>query len=384
MTVKTFNVSDYALAAPTDALWWGATSRGETPLEHASEPDNLMAKGRLDLVRGTAASAGAGGGNGRSRKRNIHGLLNVISWGFMFPAGIVIARYLRVFPSANPAWFYLHVSCQVSGLWHRGGRLGAQASSLVVNRKASHILSNRNIGITLFALATLQMFALVLRPEKDHKYRSYWEHISPRNRVHDSCARHHQCVQRLDILKPQEKWRTTYIVVIAVRRNWLYYWKQSLGLSFYVGEIKLESKNEKIIFVIYFEKHKGREGSAVSKMLKLTYVRTTPVFRNSRTTTSKNRRNFRHWENSDATSPNLDPSVLHQLLNLTLERLSLLPPDQQQQEEVLHQQNDDIARSDRNSVTAPAAANGGGSQDADMKEQHHGPRKPYQNYSDRC
>ena len=106
--VKTFNVSDYALAAPTDALWFavnetaaefdggvmtlfarlvlpekgiavvnhvwqvGGEVEGETPLEHASNPDNLMAKGRLDLVRGTAASAGADSGNERrSRNRNV-------------------------------------------------------------------------------------------------------------------------------------------------------------------------------------------------------------------------------------------------------------------------------------------------------------------------
>ncbi|KAL1565751.1 cytochrome b561 and DOMON domain-containing protein-like protein [Salvia divinorum] len=251
MTVRTFNVSDYALEEPTDALWFtvnetaaeysggvmtlfarlvlpekgiavvnhvwqvGSEVEGEMPLEHGLGPDNLMAKGRLDLVRGTAAAAGAGGGDGRSRKRNIHGLLNVISWGFMFPAGIVIARYLRVFPSANPAWFYLHVSCQVSAYaigvagWGTGLKLGGESEGI------THSF-HRNIGFTLFGLATLQMFALVLRPSKDHKYRSYWNvyhHVIGYTIIALGIT---NVFKGFNILKPQEKWRTTYIVVIAV------------------------------------------------------------------------------------------------------------------------------------------------------------------------
>ena len=32
----------------------------------------------------------------------------------MFPVGIIIARCLRTFKSTDPAWFYLHVGCQLS------------------------------------------------------------------------------------------------------------------------------------------------------------------------------------------------------------------------------------------------------------------------------
>ena len=60
------------------------------------------------------------------------------------------------------------------------------------------------------------MFALVLRPKKDHKYRSYWNiyhHVIGYTIVALGIT---NVFKGFDILKPQEKWRTTYIVVIAV------------------------------------------------------------------------------------------------------------------------------------------------------------------------
>lgn len=74
----------------------------------------------------------------------------------MFPTGIVLARYLKVFPSADPAWFYLHVSCQVSAYaigvagWGTGLKLGSESKSITYS-------THRNIGITLFVFATLQV-----------------------------------------------------------------------------------------------------------------------------------------------------------------------------------------------------------------------------------
>jgi len=86
----------------------------------------------------------------------IHGVLNAVSWGILFPLGIVIARYLRTFPSADPAWFYLHVFCQVSAYaigvagWATGIKLGSES-------KGVQFSLHRNIGIALFALATVQV-----------------------------------------------------------------------------------------------------------------------------------------------------------------------------------------------------------------------------------
>lgn len=87
----------------------------------------------------------------------IHGVLNAVSWGLLFPIGVVMARYLRVFPSADPAWFYLHISCQISAYaigvagWGTGMKLGSESEGFVA-------YDHRNIGIALFSMATLQVF----------------------------------------------------------------------------------------------------------------------------------------------------------------------------------------------------------------------------------
>ena len=86
----------------------------------------------------------------------IHGILNAVSWGILFPIGIIIARYLRTFPSADPAWFYLHAFCQVSAYaigvagWGTGLKLGSESKGVTYS-------THRNIGITLFCLATVQV-----------------------------------------------------------------------------------------------------------------------------------------------------------------------------------------------------------------------------------
>ena len=86
----------------------------------------------------------------------IHGILNVVSWGILFPVGAIIARYLRTFESADPAWFYLHAFCQVSAYaigvagWATGLKLGGQSQGIIYT-------DHRNIGIALFCLATVQV-----------------------------------------------------------------------------------------------------------------------------------------------------------------------------------------------------------------------------------
>lgn len=70
--------------------------------------------------------------------------------------GIIIARYMRFFPSLDPAWFYLHVFCQTSAYaigvagWGTGLKLGSQS-------KGVEYSGHRNIGIVLFSLATVQV-----------------------------------------------------------------------------------------------------------------------------------------------------------------------------------------------------------------------------------
>ena len=75
------------------------------------------------------------------------------------PVGAIIARYLKVFKSADPAWFYLHVTCQTSAYivgvagWGTGLKLGSDSVGIKYN-------THRALGITLFCLGTLQVYDL--------------------------------------------------------------------------------------------------------------------------------------------------------------------------------------------------------------------------------
>ncbi|XP_028777264.1 cytochrome b561 and DOMON domain-containing protein At3g25290 [Neltuma alba] len=246
MTVKTYNISSYQSIVPgklsfdvwdtkaeesgglmmifakikvpekKDSLshvWqMGPSVTNGMPDQHAFAPANMESKGTLSLSGGQSTTSG--GVDSTTKKKNIHGVLNAVSWGILFPLGAIIARYLRTFPSADPAWFYLHASCQVSAYaigvagWATGLKLGSESKGIQYS-------GHRNIGIAAFCLATLQIFALFIRPQKDHKYRYYW------NIYHHSMGYTViilgiiNIFRGFDILRPEQKWKTTYIIVIA-------------------------------------------------------------------------------------------------------------------------------------------------------------------------
>ncbi|KAK4384324.1 cytochrome and DOMON domain-containing protein [Sesamum angolense] len=164
-------------------VWQHGAASGDTPLMHSTDGEH------------------------------VHGVLNVVSWGIMMPIGAMAARYLKVFKVANPAWFYLHVMWQSSAYimgmvgWGLGLKLGHDSPG--VQRKV-----HRNIGFTLFVLATLQVFALFLRPKIDHKYRFYW------NMYHHSIGYTVivlsivNIFEGLDKLDPEKKWKRAYAGVL--------------------------------------------------------------------------------------------------------------------------------------------------------------------------
>ncbi|KAK7245958.1 hypothetical protein RIF29_40812 [Crotalaria pallida] len=153
-------------------LWQDGPVSGSSPQIHAMGNSNQQAKETLDLVSGVSQGGGSSG-NSLRRRRNTHGVLNAVSWGILMPLGAIIARYMKVFQFADPAWFYLHVTCQTSAYivgvagWGTGLKLGSD--SVGVEYK-----THRTLGIIIFCLGTLQVFALLLRPNKDHKIRFYW------------------------------------------------------------------------------------------------------------------------------------------------------------------------------------------------------------------
>ncbi|XVE72683.1 hypothetical protein DITRI_Ditri11bG0058500 [Diplodiscus trichospermus] len=205
--------ADLVASGTINQVWQIGPGVGPTGLlvKHDFAAANLQSKGTLGLRNGK--STGSSGGDTRVNKKNIHGILNAVSWGILFPLGAMIARYIRTFESADPAWFYLHVFCQVSAYaigvagWGTGLKLGSESSGITYS-------GHRNIGIALFVLATVQIFALFLRPRKEHKYRFYW------NIYHHSFGYTILVLgilnvfKGLDILKPEHKWKSAYMIVI--------------------------------------------------------------------------------------------------------------------------------------------------------------------------
>ncbi|CAN8232389.1 unnamed protein product [Cochlearia groenlandica] len=210
--------ANLAASGKVNQVWQvgpGVSPNGRIQAHDFNTP-NLNAMGSLDLTGAASGVPVSGGGDGNSKvhKRNIHGILNAVSWGILFPIGAMIARYMRIFESADPAWFYLHVSCQFSAYvigvagWATGLKLGSESKGIRFN-------SHRNIGIALFAMATLQMFAMLLRPRKDHKFRFLW------NIYHHGVGYSILILgiinvfKGLSILNPEHTYKTAYIAVIG-------------------------------------------------------------------------------------------------------------------------------------------------------------------------
>ncbi|GFP83295.1 cytochrome b561 and DOMON domain-containing protein at5g47530 [Phtheirospermum japonicum] len=196
----------------TQVWQFGDVSSGAVQI-HQRTPEHMRSFGTIDFATGVSIDTGAGSGGSRQRRRNVHGVLDVVSWGIMMPLGAMVARYLKVFKSANPAWFYLHVTCQTAAYivgvagWGTGLKLGSDSAGI------EHT-THRNIGITLFTLATLQVFALLLRPKPDHKYRIYWNvyhHLVGYTVIVLSIV---NIFEGFDILDPEKKWKRAYIGVL--------------------------------------------------------------------------------------------------------------------------------------------------------------------------
>ncbi|XP_058218385.1 cytochrome b561 and DOMON domain-containing protein At4g17280-like [Rhododendron vialii] len=192
-------------------VWQSGPVSGGNPAEHPTTGDNMASYGTVNFVNGQ--STGSSGGGALQRRKNVHGILNAVSWGTLMPLGAMIARYLKVFKSADPAWFYLHVACQSSAYivgvagWATGLKLGSDSAGVTHS-------THRNIGITLFALGTLQVFALLLRPKKDHKIRIYWNVYHWTVGYLTIILSIVNIFEGIDILNPGKNWKRAYISII--------------------------------------------------------------------------------------------------------------------------------------------------------------------------
>ncbi|CAM0906498.1 unnamed protein product [Alopecurus aequalis] len=155
----------------------GSSSSDGLPDSHQVYGDNVMSSRSWDFSSSDAAvvvnDVPAPRDSELLNPKNIHGVLNAVSWGVLLPLGVILARYMRVFPALDPAWFYLHVACQCSG--YVIGAAGWIVGLTLGNAKgAVEHIGHRNMGTALFVLSTLQVCALLIRPKKTVKVRFYW------------------------------------------------------------------------------------------------------------------------------------------------------------------------------------------------------------------
>ncbi|TYH38820.1 hypothetical protein ES332_D12G136500v1 [Gossypium tomentosum] len=103
-----------------------------------------------------------------SQRKN-HGILGLMAWGLILPAGAIVPRYLK---HKDPLWYYLHAVIQFLGfiLGLASVLLGIQ----LYQSMNADIPAHRGIGIFVLVLSILQVMAFFLRPNKDSKYRRYW------------------------------------------------------------------------------------------------------------------------------------------------------------------------------------------------------------------
>ncbi|XP_009147056.1 cytochrome b561 and DOMON domain-containing protein At3g07570 [Brassica rapa] len=109
-------------------------------------------------------------GSPHSKLRKTHGLMNMFGWGILIIIGALVARHMKQW---KPTWFYAHIALQTTGFLL--GLTGIICGLVLENRtEANNVSKHKGLGITIFVMGILQVLALLARPDKDSKYRKYW------------------------------------------------------------------------------------------------------------------------------------------------------------------------------------------------------------------
>ncbi|KAG6737993.1 hypothetical protein POTOM_059528 [Populus tomentosa] len=193
-------------------LWQAGPMSENTPMMHSVAPSspNVKSMGSLDFLSGRIKATR----RSSTTLKNVHGILNTVSWGILMPVGAVIARYLKKFESAGPLWFYLHVSCQL--LAYILGGLSGFGTGIFLGKRSHGIehSCHKIIGIVLFCLATAQVFGGLVRPDKDSKYRPFFNWFHFLAGCSTLILSIFNIYKGFDILHAARFWRLTYSGII--------------------------------------------------------------------------------------------------------------------------------------------------------------------------
>ncbi|KAJ4896178.1 Cytochrome b561 and DOMON domain-containing protein [Raphanus sativus] len=195
-------------------LWQDGPLKGGDRLGmHAMSGDHLKSMSTLDLLSGQVTATKSVNGNMLLVKQ-IHGLVNTVSWGILMPIGVMVARYMKIYETLDPTWFYVHVICQLTG--YVAGLLGGLGTAIYMAyhtgmRSTAHTI----IGILIFCLGLLQILALKARPGKDHKYRTYWNWYHHTVGYVVVVLSVYNIYKGFVILQPGSGWKIAYTAIIC-------------------------------------------------------------------------------------------------------------------------------------------------------------------------
>jgi hypothetical protein len=153
-----------ALASSPDGRLWVQLG-GSNELWRIAQPGGAAAAGGLPQCYASPVPAW----------RAAHGVLMGLSWGFLLPVGLLVARFGK---HKDPLWFKVHRGVQISGLLL--ALLGFIIAVLMV--ATGHFLARPHayIGLVAMALGMQQPFNAWLRPHKTKGAprsvkRTWWE-----------------------------------------------------------------------------------------------------------------------------------------------------------------------------------------------------------------
>ncbi|KDP45178.1 hypothetical protein JCGZ_15043 [Jatropha curcas] len=101
--------------------------------------------------------------------RKSHGILNMVGWSIAMIIGGIVARYCKEW---DPIWFYVHIGIQSLGFTL--GIAGVICGFVLEDRLNAHVSTHKGLGIFVLVLGSLQLMAILARPDKSSKVRKYW------------------------------------------------------------------------------------------------------------------------------------------------------------------------------------------------------------------
>ncbi|OEL31406.1 Cytochrome b561 and DOMON domain-containing protein [Dichanthelium oligosanthes] len=128
-----------------------------------------MAARAFNYTSGMSSSSGGSGSDEAFPPERKHGLLGMMGWGVLMPIGMITARYFR---QLDPCWFYTHMAIQVAGF---AVGIAAIVLGFRLNEDGlKNVDVHKALGIAILAMASLQVLAILARPDKTSKVRRFW------------------------------------------------------------------------------------------------------------------------------------------------------------------------------------------------------------------